>query len=89
MKLKEYLDKTNLSIAGFARCIDEPHPTVLRAVQEKDIRLALAAKIEIATLGAVTCLDLANISEDEKTIRAVRRKKKLQKNKDEEHKDVA
>lgn len=61
MKLKDYIEKNNLSVQKLSEATGIPHPTLLSYVHGKhEVSLKNALKIEKATLGAVTCEDLAD-----------------------------
>lgn len=58
MKLKEYLEKNEMDPRTFAKKIGSNYRSIYYAMDGKDIKASLAAKIEIATLGTVKCVDL-------------------------------
>ncbi len=59
MDLKEYLHSNGIKSTFFAEQIDESYPVVWAVMNGKrDIRLSLAAKIEMATKGKVKCMDI-------------------------------
>lgn len=64
MTLKEYLEKTGLSVADLARALELPHATVLSYVNRThEPSLTNALKIEEVTLGVVHSEDMIKIKE--------------------------
>ncbi len=61
MQLKEFLDKNEISMYGFAKRLGVSAPTVYNvAVLKIEPNLSLATRIEELTLGLVTCADLSH-----------------------------
>lgn len=64
MTLKDYLEKTGLSVADMARALELPHATVLSYVNRThEPSLTNALKIEEVTLGVVHSEDMIRIKE--------------------------
>jgi len=57
MLLSQYLLETGMSQAEFARRAGISGPTVASVIAGKDVKLSVAALIELATKGKVTCME--------------------------------
>ena len=58
MKLKKYLKDNDISINAFSKKTSLARPTIVRAMEGKEIYLSCACRIEKATKGEVTLKDL-------------------------------
>lgn len=58
MHLKKWLNNNGLTYQQFADKIGIHRQTIVNLMAGKDIRLSVAAKIQDATLGVVTCREL-------------------------------
>lgn len=58
MKLREYLDKNDITCERFAASCGCSGQTIVAAAKGYEISLTLAIKIEEVTHGAVKCIDL-------------------------------
>ena len=75
MRLQDFLDKHEMTKKELCERADINTQTLFRLLQGKVCQLPTAAKIEMATFGKVTCLDLYKefMQEEEKV--TIRRKK--------------
>lgn len=66
MLLKKWLDNNGLTYQQFADKIGIHRQTIVNLMGGRDIRLSVAAKIQDATLGVVTCRELLSQAHDDK-----------------------
>jgi len=68
MKLRQYLDETEIPIAAFARRVGVTGATIHNVLKRGNTLLSVAVGIEIATKGEVTCRELldTNLLKDRK-----------------------
>ena len=60
MKLKDFLDKKNMSMYSFAKLLGVTHQTISNiAILHKEPSLSVATRIEELTLGEVKCSDMS------------------------------
>ena len=62
MRLKDYIERNNLQVTKFAKCVGASHATIINVVNGGEPRLSLALRIEEKTIGLVTCEDLVGHS---------------------------
>lgn len=58
MRLREFMQATNLKGEVFAKHVGITHRSLMYALAGKEVTLSTAMKIEKATCGAVTCQDI-------------------------------
>lgn len=58
MKLKEFIEETGITVAKLAKRADVSFATVKSAIEGKNLTLENAYKIQLATKGKCTLLDM-------------------------------
>jgi len=76
MKLEKFIQETGIPILELARRLDVNARTIYNILDNHDMRLSIALKIEKFTKGAVTCHDLYDESLHVKKPKEKKKKKK-------------